>query len=132
MKKLLYLFVTSIILVSCNSNDDVEVLDSIIGTWQLQSVRVNGEEIVNDCSRQSKVTFADDNTIFITSFDDFDGECTSSTDTSTWVNNGNSMYTFDEEEFTILFSNNNTVFKISETESFEDETLTTEITYKKI
>jgi len=133
MKKLLYLFVASIILISCNSNDNDETLDPIIGTWQLQSATVNNVEISNDCSKQSTIAFSDDNTIFVTSFDDFDGECTSFTETSTWLNTGNSVYEFDdEEELDIRFSQNNTVFTISETESTEEGTITIIISYKKI
>ena len=132
MKKLLYLFILSTILISCSSNDD-ESLDPIIGTWQLQSVLEDGIELTTECERKTTLTFNENGTTASVSFFEDGNGCESETETSTWENTGDSMYNADGEDNVLLtFSQNNTVFSASTSETFNGMTYTFVITYKKI
>lgn len=133
MKKLLCLFIASAILISCESNDDTD-LDPIIGTWQLQSVVENGDEQTTECERRTTITFFADGTTNSKAFYDDGNGCESESDTSTWVGLENSTYKVDsdDEEVKLNFSQNNTVFTSSISETFNNTTYTTTITYKKI
>lgn len=138
MKKLLYLFIASTLLISCNSNDDnTPDLDPIIGTWRLQSIQENSQERSTACTRQSTLIFSENGTTTINSFEDADdgsGDCERYSDMSNWENSGNSTYKIDDdvETFTIDFSENNTVFTSSLSATDNGTTYTIEIVYKKL
>ena len=138
MKKLLYLFIASTLLISCNSNDDNSPdLDPIIGTWQLQSIQAFNQEQTTACTRQSTLIFSENGTASINSFadaDDGSGDCERYSDMSNWENSGNSTYKIDDdvETFTIDFSENNTVFTSSLSHTDNGTTYTIAIVYKKL
>lgn len=133
MKKLIYLFLASAILISCSSSDD-DSLDPIIGSWKLQSVIEDGVETSTECQRQTTVTFSENGTTQSKSYYDDGNGCESDSDTSTWVNVGGSTYRIDsdDEATKINFSQNNTVFSGSFSETYNGATYTTTISYKKI
>lgn len=137
MKKVLYLFITATLLISCSASDDNAVdLDPIIGKWQLQSMQENGQEQSTECERQSTVTFFENGTITITSFSTYYGEnsaCESEIETSTWENKGNSTYEIDDdmETVTVNFSENNTVFTVINSETYNGATTSIVVIYKK-
>lgn len=138
MKKLLYLFIPLTLLNSCNSSDDNSSdLDPIIGKWQLQSVKENGQEESTTCSRQTVLTFLENGTTTINNFydgnDNGNDSCESANGTSIWENLGNSVYKIqDDGEITeINFSENNTIFSVSESEVYNGTTDTIAFTYRK-
>lgn len=134
MKKILYLFIAIVSITSCESNEEINS-DPIIGTWQLQSVLENGTEQATDCEKKTTIVFLENGTTTNESFnDDGNNGCESNTDSSTWVNIGNSTYRIDsdDEDVKLNFSQNNTVFTASISESYNGMTFTTVITYKKI
>ena len=88
MKKLLYLFIVTTLLISCNSNDDNSLdLDPIIGTWQMQSILENNQERSTACQRQSTIIFSENGTTTVSNFEDADdgsGDCERYTEVSNW------------------------------------------------
>ena len=135
---MLYLFISLTFLNSCNSSDDNSSdLDPIIGKWQLQSLQENGQEESTPCSRQTVLTFLENGTTTINNFYDGDAagneRCESANGTSIWENLGNSSYKVQDhgETTAIHFSENNTVFSVSASETYNGTTYTIAITYKK-
>jgi len=116
MKKLIYLFIAIASLTSCTPD---EVLDPIVGKWQLDSQTVNGIEQTTECERNTTLEFFKNGTIAEESFY-IDGlDCLSDTDTSTWENLSGSTYRIDndtEGDQTLNFSQKNTVFSFTMTE----------------
>ncbi len=116
MKKLIYLFIAIASLTSCTPD---EVLDPIVGKWQLDSQTVNGIEQTTECERNTTLEFFENGTTAEESFY-IDGlDCLSDTDTSTWENLSGSTYRIDndtEGDQTLNFSQNNTVFSFTMTE----------------
>ncbi|MEO9571525.1 MAG: lipocalin family protein [Polaribacter sp.] len=137
MKKLLYLFIASTILFSCTTNDDDDSSDPIIGIWQLSSETENGTDISTSCERKSTITFLENGTTTqIYSYED-GNNCSTESDSATWENLGNSNYKLyygdgDGETSKITFSQNNTVFSVTNTDDYNGTTYTYVITYKKI
>lgn len=135
MKKLLYLFIASAFLISCESNeDDMSNTDPIIGTWQLESVIEDGEEQTTSCERRTTLTFLENGVTTANSYFNDGNGCESESDSSSWENIGDSNYRIDsdDESIKIDFSQNNTVFSSTFSETFDGMTFTTVITYKKI
>jgi heat shock protein HslJ len=133
MKKLLYLFIATALLISCESDED-DNLDPIIGKWQLQSFLVNGDEESTECDRKTTVTFNEDGTFSNTSFYNDGNSCESEFLTSTWKKISDSVYRVDsdDENATLVFSENNTVFSGTSSVTEDGITFTIIITYKKI
>lgn len=141
MKKLLYLFIATTLLISCNSNEDEENMsnsDPIIGKWQLESAKINGDEISTECEKQTTINFLENGVVNAVSFFEDGNGCESETDTSSWRKISDSTYRIeyeDEDEFEdikIIFSENNTVFTVSMSETFDGMTFTSTIIYKKM
>ena len=123
MKNFIYLCIAFALLTSCTPD---EVLDPIVGKWQLDSQTVNGIEQTTECERNTTLEFFKDGTTDEESFY-LDGvDCLSDTDTSTWENLSGT-YRVDndaESDQTLNFSQNNTVFSLTMTE------ITNGITYE--
>ena len=123
MKTFIYLCIAFALLTSCTPD---EVLDPIVGKWQLDSQTVNGIEQTTECERNTTLEFFEDGTTDEESFY-LDGvDCLSDTDTSTWENLSGT-YRVDndaESDQTLNFSQNNTVFSLTMTE------ITNGITYE--
>ena len=123
MKNFIYLCIAFTLLTSCTPD---EVLDPIVGKWQLDSQTVNGIEQTTECERNTTLEFFEDGTTDEESFY-LDGvDCLSDTDTSTWENLSGT-YRVDndaESDQTLNFSQNNTVFSLTMTE------ITNGITYE--
>ena len=123
MKTFIYLCIAFALLTSCTPD---EVLDPIVGKWQLDSQTVNGIEQTTECERNTTLEFFEDGTADEESFY-LDGvDCLSDTDTSTWENLSGT-YRVDndaESDQTLNFSQNNTVFSLTMTE------ITNGITYE--
>jgi hypothetical protein len=142
VKKLLYLFIASTILISCESNEEEQevILDPIIGTWQIESVIYNKEDITNDCHKKTEITFSEagiisgttsnyswvnvyENGILISK----EENCETESVTSFWKNIDSSTYIFDNENVELSLSQNNTIFTLTTTDIYSEVT-----TYKKI
>jgi hypothetical protein len=127
MKKLLYLFITSTFLISCSSNDNDSSLDPIIGEWQLTSIMTNGEEEASDCDKKTTITFFENGTGTSINFDFTSNNCERFPGTLTWENIGGSAYNTDNgngaDTTEIVFSNNNSVFKVTSTDIAVDGTI---------
>jgi len=59
MKKLIYLFLTALI-VACSSDDGGSV--SFVGNWQLNSISENGVDIHDSCDLESYMVLTETNT----------------------------------------------------------------------
>ena len=114
------LFVSTFFM-SCNSDDDDGVQDTIIGKWQLEKQFKNDiEKSLSDCEKKSTMEFKTDNT-FVDMGSSFDQNqhCTSSTDPGTWKYNGDNAikvsYDGDAKIMNVTFSfvkgNLNLVYK---------------------
>ncbi|MFK8058532.1 MAG: lipocalin family protein [Polaribacter sp.] len=117
MKKLLYLFIASAILFSCESNDEDGSLsggDPIIGKWQLTSIVENGNEIATSCDKKSNATFSSNGTVVaVFYYESNSTNCESESSSLSWENLGNSNYKIfgngDESTAKVNFTQNNTV-----------------------
>ena len=122
MKKLLYFFIASTILFSCESNDnDLSDSDPIVGQWQLTSDLENGKEWATICSKKSTLEFTSTgNLVDIYFYEDGNNNCISETENGTWKNTGSSNYsvTYDSDTYSskVNFTESNTVMSITETE----------------
>lgn len=143
MKKLLYLFILSTFLISCDSNEEEpSELDVVIGKWELTSEMENEIEISTECSRKTNITFLENGTASETSYyDNGNSTCDSDTSTVNWENVGDSNYRIfivsqyeDENTNTskLSFSENNTVFNVTLSETYNDTEYTLVFTYKRI
>ncbi|WP_298881156.1 lipocalin family protein [uncultured Polaribacter sp.] len=136
MKKLLYLFITATILISCDSDNDSD-LEPIIGKWQLTSETENGKEISDECQRKSTITFFENGTTSEIYYYNYGNDvCESDTTSSKWENVGDSNYRItndgNSETNEILFSNNNNVFSFTFSEEHNGITYTYKGIYKRI
>ena len=59
MKKLLYLFLT-VLIVACSSDDGESV--SFVGNWQLNSISENGVDVHDSCDLESYMVLTESNT----------------------------------------------------------------------
>ncbi|CAI8295083.1 MAG: lipocalin family protein [Flavobacteriaceae bacterium] len=135
MKKIIYLFVATTLLISYSADGSTADLDPIIGIWQLESQTEDGIEITTECERNTALEFFEDgnHTSEIFYLDGVD--CLSYTDTSTWENLSGSTYRLDnvaEDEATLIFSENNTVFSFIKTEIISGDTYDFTLTFRKL
>ncbi|WP_282148600.1 lipocalin family protein [Algibacter lectus] len=118
MKKLILLLsVITLTFSSCSSDDDSQ--DSIIGIWNYYQSFENDEEYeLDSCDKQDQLTFNSDGTYSsITYYSGNDDTCMVDYEsTGTWVNLGDNIYEFTEDEddytstATIIFSGNTFYF----------------------
>jgi len=141
MKKLILLLtVLTLGFTSCNSDDDAATSqDAFIGTWKFTAEFENGVSIpLDDCEDEETIVVSSNGVITITYFDeDVDGNCIADTmdsESGTWENLGNSVYSFsfngDSNEDEIVFQGN--TFTITDTYIFDGETFTDEYVYTRI
>ena len=115
MKKLLYLFISLTLLISCNSieNDSTD-LDPIIRTWILTSITFDGKEsdTITACEKKSNSTYQEKGTGIDNYFsEDNSGRCNNKILNFSWKNIDNSKYLLDDLEIKIEFSNNNNTYQ---------------------
>lgn len=142
MKNLKFIFVFLIFagLASCSSDDEgnsdgPDETDRIIGEWQIQQILVDGEEFpLTDCELQSTLEFMANGNVTTTDFyvDSDTEECDSEAYTEQWENRGNNIYRISGDgltyDVTIIFSNNNNTFMVTE----EDGEGSSSVTYDRI
>tara|TARA_R110001592_G_scaffold250927_1_gene513538 strand:+ start:180 stop:611 length:432 start_codon:yes stop_codon:yes gene_type:complete len=143
MKKIILLLIAIVSLSSCSSNDDdASSLNIIIGTWQLKSNLENGKERTTDCTRKSTLTFSENgNGSQIGYNENYDGNgnaiCENDYNgTFTWKNTNATTYEINQDGQNILvdltFSQNNTIFSTTSTETYNGTTYTDTSIYIKI
>ncbi|ARV13707.1 lipocalin family protein [Polaribacter sp. SA4-12] len=143
MKKIILLLITIVSLSSCSSSDDdMSSSNIIIGTWQLKSETENGEERTTDCTRKSTITFLENGNgsqmIYDESYDG-SGNAVCENDyngTFTWENTNGNTYNISEDgennSIELTFSQNNTIFSSSSSETYNGTTYTSTFSYIKI
>lgn len=143
MKKIIYLLTVIICLSSCSSSDDdASSSNIIIGTWQLKSETENGVERTTDCTRKSTITFLENGNGSQISYDEsYDGTgnavCENDYNgTFTWENTNATIYNVSEDgqsnSVELTFSQNNTIFSTSFSETYDGTTYTSTSSYIKI
>ncbi|ARV07806.1 hypothetical protein BTO04_14370 [Polaribacter sp. SA4-10] len=143
MKKIIYLLTVIICLSSCSSSDDdASSSNIIIGTWQLKSETENGVERTTDCTRKSTITFLKNGNGSQISYDEsYDGAgnavCENDYNgTFTWENTNATTYNVSEDgqsnSVELTFSQNNTIFSTSFSETYDGTTYTSTSSYIKI
>ncbi|WP_299051599.1 lipocalin family protein [uncultured Polaribacter sp.] len=96
MKKFILLLIIISGLISCNSENDID-LDPIVGSWKIKSILYDNKEIylTDECNIKSSITFLNDNSIFESNFHkDIKGECVNFEKKYNWINLGKSIYQF--------------------------------------
>lgn len=137
IKLLLTLFLI-VGLGSCSGDDDggngtVEA-NRLVGEWKIQSLTIDGVSVpITDCEAQSRVIFTANGNLTSTDFfEDENEECVSEVTNETWEYRGSNIYRFNDGsvsyEVSIIFSNNNNQFTVTE----EDESGTYTITYTRV
>ncbi|WP_075341294.1 hypothetical protein [Tenacibaculum agarivorans] len=98
-------------LLSCSSDDEnsSNVNDPILGKWNLFSID-NVEQ--PDCEKMSTIEFKTNNSTVSETFQTVNTDCIKIEGTNTWENKGESLYTFNNIESQIEFSDDNTTMKI--------------------
>ena len=95
MKKAILLLCLTVTFFSCNSGGEsiTPSSDIIVGVWQLKSQTINGNESINDCTKQTQFIFTDAFILRQVFFSLNNGVCTSGNEIrSSWLNNGDSEY----------------------------------------
>lgn len=138
MKKLLYVFIASVFLISCESNDDDSIgFDKIIGAWKLISNTEDNIETATDCTKNNTFNFTSKGILTRNLYVEVNEVCGSTPQKiPSWYNLGNSIYRIDYsngviDEFEFSFAQNDTRFTLLETRTdgvivistFEKETL---------
>ena len=136
MKKLSSLFLVLVLLFSCNTEDESNLSnDKIVGEWNLTSQIVDGTEIADDCTKQTVFNFQSDRVLTQTFYSFSSNTCTAGSQiASSWFFSGNSKYRIERTNSTstileLTFSENETKFSVSETNS---DDVTTVSTFTKI
>ncbi len=151
MKKVLYLFIASIILIACSGNEENEEnensVDPIIGSWQLQSILHDGRvNKATTCDKKSKIIFLEDGTVNESAFfndrkpiinqSENQESCKGLTINGTWKNEGDLKYILNltgvenaSTTIIIKFSKNNSIFT---TESLITEFIDGTTTFEEI
>ena len=134
--KLLFVFCLFAGVASC-SDDEINNGSAdgnrVVGEWKLNQSLLNGEEVeIGECENQSRIEFFANGTVTTTQYY-FDEEgCVSDVYTEDWEYLGNNVYRFTDEEgsynATLIFSNNNNSFTITE----EDEEGTYSSTFVRV
>jgi hypothetical protein len=148
MKKII-LFISVVFVAisfnSCNNDDDeVVILDKIIGEWQWDQEFEDGEEyILSACEKQSTIEFFQAGTFTSKDFYlEFENDVCTAQDlfNGTWKNLGNSMYEIEMEiesgvsmgvDVKITFTNNKMTIEFSFTDE-DDVTYELKEIYMKI
>jgi len=95
MKKLLFVSVLFLSILSSCNKDEVAEVDSIIGKWQLEASFYNGDsEFLTDCDKQSELIINADGTfsgVYMENNDMEECEIDDQT-TGTWENIGSNHY----------------------------------------
>lgn len=115
IKKLLFLLIACVILISCESDNDSNV-DPIIGTWKIESILQNNKEMYNsdDCNSKSSIVYFSDGTYLNNLFyKDIIGACIHSEANFSWVNLGNYQYFLAGEKIELEFYENYKSYKIT-------------------
>jgi hypothetical protein len=122
LKKLLYIFIASLFLISCGSNDDDSLgFDKIIGAWKLVSNREDSAETVTDCTKKNTFNFTSKGILTRNLYVEVNSVCNSAQqEIASWYNLGNSIYRIDYsngiiDEFEFNFTENDTKFSLLET-----------------
>lgn len=138
--KFILVFLVFAGVASCSNDDDgnsneTPANDPIIGTWKIQQLVMNGEQIpIGECEAQTRVEFRANGTVRTTDvYEDFDTEeCVTEVYTEQWQKLSNNVYRITDEvssnDVTINFSNNNNTFTISA----EDEDGSYSATYVRV
>ncbi len=93
MKKFLILLLSMTLFTACSDDDDATSAEgNIVGTWFLVEAN-NVPFALDDCTRQSNITFNADNTASSEFYSREGGECDFETDNGTWSNSSGSQYT---------------------------------------
>ena len=124
MKRTILLFFAIAGIISCTENDTIPKtqVDPIIGTWQLESVIIDGVNVIGECEMKSTLKFNQDGTFTGVSYITDTGKpCYEEDENSTWKNNnGETNYTIDGYIVEITFSKNNTIAAIRVTKDNPD------------
>ncbi len=124
MKRTILLFFAIAGIISCTENDTIPKtqVDPIIGTWQLESVIIDGVNVIGECEMKSTLKFNQDGTFTGVSYITEPGKpCYEEDENSTWKNNnGETNYTIDGYIVEITFSKNNTIAAIRVTKDNPD------------
>jgi hypothetical protein len=124
MKQLFLLFFVIISIISCTENDsnlDKTLSDPIIGKWQTKSIIVNGVDLITECEKQSTLTFHTDGSLTgVSHMVDIGKRCYTKKEETTWQNNIDDNYTIDGSIIDIIFSEKNTVCKMTVTIENQD------------
>ena len=122
MKKLLYVFIASAFLISCESNDDDSIgSDKIIGAWKLISNTEDNIETATDCTKNNTFNFTSKGILTRNLYVEVNEVCGSTPqEISSWYNLGNSIYRIDYsngviDEFEFSFAQSDTRFSLLET-----------------
>jgi len=122
MKKLLYVFIAALFLISCESNDnDSFGFDKIIGTWKLVSNVEDNIESATDCTKNKTFSFTSKGILTRNLYVEVNAVCDSDPqEIASWYNLGNSIYRIDYsngiiDEFEFNFTENDTKFSLLET-----------------
>ena len=112
-------------LFSCSSSNDAltESSDAIVGNWSLESQLINGQETINDCNKQTLFSFESGRILRQQFYSMPNTICVAGNQIiSTWLHIGDSKYEIVSSSqttrvITVTFSENNTKFSLTETDS---------------
>ncbi|MFV8224562.1 lipocalin family protein [Christiangramia aquimixticola] len=95
MKKIFILLVAVSLFMACSDDDSATDDGAILGTWfMVEANNVPGYSL-DDCSRQSYITFNMDKSANSEFYSTVDGNCVSDSSSGTWSSSSNSQYTFE-------------------------------------
>lgn len=104
MKKTLLIFIFSLSILSCSSDDSNEnSVDQIIGTWQLTQELKGSTDITTDCLKNNTIEFKADFFFIIKNYAQNNNNCnlSSTIENTPWTKSNGNIYNINGENYTL-------------------------------
>lgn len=108
MKTKIIILVVLFSFIGCSSSNE-DLIDPVVGLWKLKSLRIAGQESINDCKLKDQVEIRSDKTFTIILHSE-NGSCVEQSSSGNWVSDSGNKYKLtaagDTQVFTLVSNEN--------------------------